>query len=390
MRLALLRSYACALTLAALLTGAARAADCDQSQLAAAIDGAGEKLRQFTMATQPAVSDKLRQLKDAKGWSEADHQDLGYAAIEDDRTRSLDATATALLSRLDAMGSDTDEAAMCQRIADAEAASLELLATVRAKSTYMMTRLDQLIAEAKPGPAAVARAPPPTAPPPAPVATVPPSPPPTALPKAAPKADPRWATETKSSTTVPQPGPAPTATPPPQPLPIPQAAPPVGEQDGFSIDEIVAVSSGLFSKASSSLGRVLEHAFAKSGRPTAYILGQEAGGAFIAGLRYGSGTLYLRSGGTLPVYWHGPSIGADIGAQGASIMFLVYRLREPADIFGQLSGVEGSAFVVGGVGMTYLSNKRVDMAPIRTGLGLRVGANLGYLRFTPKQTWNPF
>jgi hypothetical protein len=160
--------------------------------------------------------------------------------------------------------------------------------------------------------------------------------------------------------------------------------------EGYSIDEIVGASQGVFGKVSASLARVLEHAFAKSGRPTGYILGQETGGAFIAGLRYGSGTLFLRDGKSTSVYWHGPSLGADVGAQGAAILFLVYKARELDQVFSNFSGVEGSAFVVGGVGLTFMSNGAVDMAPIRSGLGLRVGANFGYVRFTRKPTWNPF
>ena len=135
---------------------------------------------------------------------------------------------------------------------------------------------------------------------------------------------------------------------------------------------------------------MLEHASAKSGLPTGYILGQETGGAFIAGLRYGQGTLYMRNGEQLPVYWHGPSLGADVGAQGASTLFLVYKIRQPSDVFSTFTGIEGSAFVVGGVGLTAMSNGSVDMAPIRSGLGLRLGANFGYVRFTSKPTWNPF
>ena len=164
----------------------------------------------------------------------------------------------------------------------------------------------------------------------------------------------------------------------------------MAEAEGYTIDEIVDASRGLFGKVSANLGRVLEYAFAQSGRPAGYILGQETGGAFVAGLRYGQGTLYLRRGGSMPVYWHGPSLGADVGAQGASTLFLVYKLRDGNDVFSSFTGIEGSAFVVGGIGVTYMSNGRVDMAPIRSGIGLRVGANLGYIRFTGKPTWNPF
>ena len=336
-------------------------------------------MRQLTSATQPTLQARLRQLKEVKGWSDTEYEEKGYAALEDARTAKLDAAANELLARIDTLGAEPANAAPdCARIADIEAVSLELQATVRAKGQYVIERLDQLIAEAKPG-AATASAPAGAAAPPAPAPV--PS-----------KADPRWSTQTKATAPVappPAPPPIEVAIAVPMPPPVIQA-PPTADAEGFSIDEIVAASSGLFGKVSANLARVLEHAFAKSGRPTGYILGQETGGAFIAGLRYGSGQLYLRSGLSLPVYWHGPSIGADVGAQGAATLFLVYKLGEPSDVFASFTGLEGSAYVIGGVGMTFMSNGKIQMAPIRSGLGLRVGANLGYIRFTSKPTWNPF
>ena len=135
---------------------------------------------------------------------------------------------------------------------------------------------------------------------------------------------------------------------------------------------------------------MLFRSFQKAGRPTGYILGQEGGGAFLGGLRYGDGTLYVRSGGTRKIFWHGPSVGFDFGAAGARTLFLVYKMREPGDLYRVFTGIDGSAFVVGGVGLTLLGGGDMVLAPIRSGLGIRVGANIGYLRFTPAQTWNPF
>jgi hypothetical protein len=134
----------------------------------------------------------------------------------------------------------------------------------------------------------------------------------------------------------------------------------------------------------------MEHAFSTLGRPTAYVIGSEGGGAFIAGLRYGKGTLVLKDGGKREVFWHGPSIGYDFGASGAKTMFLVYNLKNEIDIFTGFSGVEGSAYLVGGVGMTLMTDGRTVMAPIRSGVGLRLGASIGYIRFTARPTWNPF
>ena len=113
-------------------------------------------------------------------------------------------------------------------------------------------------------------------------------------------------------------------------------------------------------------------------------------GAFIAGVRYGNGTLFLRDGAKREVFWHGPSIGYDFGASGSKTLFLVYNLRSELDVFASYSGVDGSAYLVGGVGMTVLTDGKVVMAPIRSGVGIRLGANIGYVRFTARPTWNPF
>ncbi|MBX9862519.1 MAG: DUF1134 domain-containing protein [Hyphomicrobium sp.] len=162
------------------------------------------------------------------------------------------------------------------------------------------------------------------------------------------------------------------------------------EGGGYTIDEIREATRGFFGTVSTSLASVIEHAFQKGGRPTAYVLGNEGGGAFLAGLRYGEGTLYVRSGGSQKVYWHGPSIGYDLGAEGSRTLFLIYGLDDPANLFRRYTGVDGSAYLVGGVGMTLLKGGPVTMAPIRSGIGLRLGASIGYVRFSPKPTWNPF
>jgi hypothetical protein len=162
------------------------------------------------------------------------------------------------------------------------------------------------------------------------------------------------------------------------------------DTDGYTIDEIQDATRGFFGQVSTGLASVIEHAFQKAGRPTAYVLGNEGGAAFLAGLRYGEGTLYLRRGGSRKIYWHGPSVGGDIGLSGTKTMFLIYQLDAPERLYSRFTGIDGSAFFVGGVGFTLLTNGRVLMAPIRSGVGLRLGASIGYLRFTEQQTWNPF
>jgi hypothetical protein len=158
----------------------------------------------------------------------------------------------------------------------------------------------------------------------------------------------------------------------------------------YSSSEIADAGRGFFGSVSKGLASVIEHAFKRQGRPNGYILGEEAGGAFVAGLRYGEGTLYTRDAGTHKVYWQGPSVGYDFGGEGSKVMVLVYNLRDPRDIYERFGGVDGSAYLVGGVGITFLNRDHVTLAPIRSGVGLRLGANVGYLKYTPRPTWNPF
>ncbi len=161
-------------------------------------------------------------------------------------------------------------------------------------------------------------------------------------------------------------------------------------EEQYSSNEITQAGHQFFGSVSVGLARVVEHAFKSKGRPNGYILGEEAGGAIIAGLRYGEGTLYTKSAGQHKVYWQGPSVGYDFGAAGSKTMILVYNLYAPSDVYRTFGGIAGSAYFVGGVGITYLQRDHVSLAPIVSGVGLRVGANVGYLKFTRRPTWNPF
>ena len=137
---------------------------------------------------------------------------------------------------------------------------------------------------------------------------------------------------------------------------------------------------------------IVEKAAAQWGQPNGYILGEEAGGALIGGLRYGDGILYTRNAGDVRVFWQGPTIGVDAGGDGARTMMLVYSLPRANAIFDQFNGVAGAAYVIAGFGVTTLAStdERIVVVPIRSGLGLRLGYNVGYVRFTPAPTWNPF
>ena len=166
--------------------------------------------------------------------------------------------------------------------------------------------------------------------------------------------------------------------------------PPNGRPSEYSSDDIVANGHRFFGSLSRGLAEVVEAATKRWGKPNGYVLGQEAGGAFIGGLRYGEGVMYTRNAGDLKVFWEGPSLGFDAGADGDRTMMLVYNLPATNAIFRRYGGVDGSAYLIGGFGMTALVNDDVYVVPIRTGLGARLGFNVSYLKFTESSTWNPF
>jgi hypothetical protein len=172
--------------------------------------------------------------------------------------------------------------------------------------------------------------------------------------------------------------------------PPPPAAPPPQGSDTFTPGEVVRAGSRFFGSVSSGLAKVVEEAFSRWGQPNGYVLGQEAGGAFIGGLRYGDGTLYTKNAGDRRVFWQGPSVGFDYGAAGSRTMMLVYNLPATDAIYQRFAGIDGSAYLVGGFGMTALGSGDIIVVPIRAGIGLRLGANIGYLKFTQVATWNPF
>jgi hypothetical protein len=158
----------------------------------------------------------------------------------------------------------------------------------------------------------------------------------------------------------------------------------------YTSDDIVLSGHRFFGSISKGLAQIVERATRQWGQPNGYILGQEAGGAFVGGLRYGEGRMYTRNAGDVRVFWQGPSLGFDAGGDGDRTMMLVYNLPARGAIFQRFGGVDGSAYFVGGLGMTALAAERMTVVPIRTGLGWRLGVNVGYLKFTRGQTWNPF
>ncbi|TMJ29872.1 MAG: DUF1134 domain-containing protein [Alphaproteobacteria bacterium] len=178
--------------------------------------------------------------------------------------------------------------------------------------------------------------------------------------------------------------------PPPSPAPAPPSGNPTPQSGQYSSNEVVDAGHRFFGTISRGLAQIVEKAGSQWGLPNGYILGQEAGGAVVAGLRYGEGILYTKNAGDLRVYWQGPSLGFDFGGDGARTMMLVYNLPATDAVYQRFVGIDGSAYFVGGLGMTALTFNNIVVVPIRSGIGFRLGANVGYLKFTPTATWNPF
>ena len=155
-------------------------------------------------------------------------------------------------------------------------------------------------------------------------------------------------------------------------------------------DDLIGAAEGVFGKGAEGVAKMIRKMLADQGEPNGYIVGREAGGAFIVGARYGSGTLFHKVEGQMPVYWTGPSIGFDAGANAGSTFVLVYNLYDTEELYERYPAAEGQLYAVGGLNASYLRKGDVVLIPIRVGAGLRLGVNAGYMRFSKKQRWVPF
>lgn len=349
---------------------------CSNQALAAVIDQTGEQLRIHNLQSKPQIDTKIRTLAQKRGWSEAETEPRITELLHDRAGLAADEKAAELLMRLDRLGdSDQDQkpASLCARLKDAERTAQSLLVASHTRTKQMLAKLDSELAGQS-------------------VATANDSPSDSRTPtlrqnvaksvqqprKIPPQAKNKpWTTQ--AFTTPPSENPPPGLGVTTAPL-----------DPTYSSDEIAAAGRGLFGSISSNLAAVIQYAFATYGRPTGYILGTEGGGAFIAGLRYGTGQLSMKDGSAIKVHWQGPSVGYDVGVAGSRVMFLVYNINNSLSVFKRFAGIDGSAYVVGGAGITFLKRGDIILAPIRTGLGLRFGANVGYLKFTSEPSLNPF
>jgi hypothetical protein len=177
-------------------------------------------------------------------------------------------------------------------------------------------------------------------------------------------------------------------------LPIAQPIAAEGElqnaADKFTQNEVVQAASGFFGTTTEAAAKAVQRVFADQGLPDAYIKGDEGSGAVVLGLRYGQGWLIRKNAPPMQVYWQGPSVGFDFGANASKVFMLIYDLRNSDRLFQKFPGVEGSYYLIAGIGVNYLRANNITLAPMRTGVGLRAGVNAGYLTFTREPTINPF
>jgi len=168
------------------------------------------------------------------------------------------------------------------------------------------------------------------------------------------------------------------------------SGPAKAEENTYTMEEVVGVATGFFGATTEGIATVLEKVFSDLGQPNGYIAGEEVSGAFIVGLRYGRGTLSQKNEADQPVFWQGPSIGFDFGGNASKVFTLVYNLPNGNAIYQRFPGIDGSFYYIAGVGMNYQAAGDITLAPIRTGLGLRLGANVGYLHYGREHSWIPF
>lgn len=168
------------------------------------------------------------------------------------------------------------------------------------------------------------------------------------------------------------------------------AAAPARAENGYTMQEIVDSGHSFFGSTSGGLATVIEKIFSSYGLPNGYILGEEGSGAIVGGLTYGEGSLYTKNAGDHKLFWQGPSVGWDFGGTGNRVMILVYNLNDINQVYGRFGGVAGSAYFIAGVGFNVMKRQQVLLVPVRTGVGARLGVNIGYLKLTAQPTWNPF
>jgi hypothetical protein len=397
--------HAAAIALIMVFPTAGRAAQgCDARAFGVQIDQAAQALRTLNHESEKRFHTRLEALAKKNSWTEAQKADKAAAAMDDAKLELFNNDIEELVGKLDALSGTPNSEVSCSRLEDLKMVQERLIAVMGQKAGFILAQLEAEGQKAPfspyakhPLPAtaqASARGQKADAGQPAPwsanlshtparaqrQAAARPSAP-LVLKPAHQKPESRVAALPKHRNA-------------PATLPVPAIEPPPPVASGYSADEIREAGKGVFGSLTSDLAALVNRAFKKFGQPNAYIVGGEGGGAFLAGLRYGEGKLYTKLNGIetgpAPIYWQGPTLGADFGANGSQTLFLVYNLQEQGGLYRRFPGIDGSAYVAGGLGMTVYRGGDMLIVPIRTGLGLRLGASIAYLKFTERASLNPF
>lgn len=378
-----------AIYFAASLSAFAQAKVCTARELASTFDDAASTLRNLNADSEKRFMAKIRAAGQQRGWTETQIMARADAQLDDPKLDEFNSQIEVNVGRMDDLSRISGSTVSCDRLDELRRTRDQLLTVMGQKSGYMIAELDAKLARDD--------------------SSAQPATPPRQEQRPEPRPDnsaTAWRLDPPRSPQA-EPAPPTRLTPPPEtdlpPLqntnpadraepqdfpPLPDLPPP--PDTGYNIADIREAGKGVFGTLSSELAAVINYAFKSYGYPNAYIVGSEGGGALLAGLRWGKGKLNLKDREPQRIHWRGPSLGLDFGASGSNVMLLIYNLNDPSAIHESFTGLEGSAYVVGGVGLTVLKHNDIIIVPIRTGLGLRVGANVGYLKFSEKSSWNPF
>jgi hypothetical protein len=388
------------------------AQQCDARAFGVQIDQTAQALRTLNRESETRFHQRLDAIGKLHSWTEAQKADKAAAAMDDGKLEAFNSDIEELVAKLDQLSATPNNEISCARLNELKTVQEKLIAVMGQKSGFILAQLEAEGTKAPLSPYAQA--------PSAPAHQDAPQPHVVTAPKdqaAASPPAPNTAWSANLSQTPPKAPSRPSAPPAAQQALVPAAPKPVTPQPdnrvasltppgtdtppispapatGYTAEEIREAGKGLFGSLTSEFALLINHAFTKYGQPNAYIIGDEGGGAFLAGLRYGDGNLYSRingaGAGPTKIYWQGPSIGADLGATGSHTLFLVYNLQDFAALYRRFPGIDGSAYVAGGLGMTVYRAGDTLIVPIRTGLGLRLGASIAYLKFTERASLNPF
>ncbi len=385
------------------------AQQCDARAFGLQIDQTAQALRTLNRESEARFQERLQAVGKAQGWTEAQKADKAAAAMDDSKLETFNAEIEQLVGQLDALNVTPKNDISCARLNELKTVNDKLISVMRQKAGFILAQLEAEAASPPIAPYSEAVSVDKSGALPQTAAATPEQPPSSAVPWSAnvarvlrPAAQ-SGVQQTSAAPAAQAPAPLPLRpTPSQQQERVASLTPPAGDAlpsattnaTGYSVQEIRDAGEGVFGSLTSEFAVVINHAFKTYGQPNAYIVGDEGGGAFLAGLRYGQGKLYTRLNGEqtgpAPIYWQGPSIGADIGATGSRALFLVYNLDNVSTLYRRFPGIDGAAYVAGGFGLTVYRSGNLLIVPIRTGLGLRLGASVAYLKFTERASLNPF